>query len=305
MIMKNYIKQHNEQHSYESETPEAGYIYTSKNGWRDFMVNDSMIFSYRDNQYTSETFYEGFHSHDYYEVVFYLSGRVEYVCENDVFRPCCGMVVATLPDAMHTARLVEDSRYERFVLYFKRDFFSFCGQERALPAFFEANGSHGVFQPDDAMCSRMHQLLREAAAAAELATPEGRVLAYSYIVQFFALMSGISVDAAGENDKLPENVARIKKYIDTYYSSIEGVSEIASYFFYSREHASRLFRQYFNITLSEYLMQRRVAESARLLSEGQSVTQACYAVGFRSVSSFINAFRRIMGCLPSEYKRRK
>ncbi len=305
MIMKNYLKQHTEQEFYTPEAPEAGYVYTSRSGWCDFAITDSLIFSYRNNEYTAESFDEGFHSHDYYEVVLYLSGKIEYVCENDVFRPSSGMVVASLPDTMHTARLVDDSRYERFVLYFKRELFSFCGQELALPAFFTANGGHGAFQPDEVLGGKLRHLLEEAAAAARLATPEGRILAYSYIIQFFSLLGGVSADAAGENDKLPENVARIKKYIDTYYSSIEGVSEIASYFFYSREHASRLFRQYFNITLSEYLMQRRVAESAHLLSEGESVTQACYAVGFRSVSSFINAFRRIMGCLPSEYKRRK
>lgn len=305
MIMKNYVKQHTEQDLYEIDSPEAGYIYTSKNGWKDFAINDSMIFSHRDNEYTPETFYEGFHSHGYYEVVFYISGNIEYVCENDVFRPNTGMIVASLPDTMHTARLVSDSEYHRFVFYFRRDFFTYCGEELPLPMFFGANGGFGAFQPDEALYEKLFRLASEAETAALMASPEGRALAYSYIIQFFALLSGISVDEAGDNDKLPENVARIKKYIDTYYSTIEGVSEIASYFFYSREHASRLFRQYFNITLSEYLMQRRVAESAKLLVDGQSVTQACYAVGFRSVSSYINAFRRIMGCLPSEYKRRR
>jgi len=52
-------------------------------------------------------------------------------------------------------------------------------------------------------------------------------------------------------------------------------------------------------------MQRRVAESTRLLAEGASVADACYSVGFRSVSSYINAFRKITGCLPSEYKKKK
>ena len=305
MIMKNYVKQHTEQDMYEIGAPAAGYIYNNKNGWKDFAVHDSMIFSHRDNDYTAENFYEGFHSHDYYEVVFYISGKVEYVCENDVFKPGAGMVVASLPDTMHTARLLDASRYQRFVFYFKRDFFTYCGQEVPLPAFFEAHGGHGAFQPDATLYEKLLRLAEEAESAALMASVEGRVLAYSYIIQFFALLCGVDFAASENNDKLPENVARIKKYIDTYYSSIEGVSEIASYFFYSREHASRLFRQYFNITLSEYLMQRRVAESAKLLADGQSVTQACYAVGFRSVSSYINAFRRIMGCLPSEYKKRK
>ncbi len=230
---------------------------------------------------------------------------MEYVCENDVFKPLPGMVVASLPDTMHTARLVSDSTYERFVFYFKRDFFNYCGEQFATPAFFTAKGGYGALQPDEVMFEKLRTLAEAADRASATGTPEGRVLAYSYIIQFFALLGNDSDIAVSTNDKLPENVARIKKYIDTYYSSIEGVSEIAAYFFYSREHASRLFRQYFNITLSEYLMQRRVAESTKLLLEGQSVAQACYAVGFRSVSSYINAFRRITGSLPSEYKKKR
>lgn len=304
--MKNYVNQHIEHGSYVV-TPDSNstYNYTNTHGWEDRLIHNSLIFSHRENDYTEETFDEGFKSHEFYEVVFYISGKVEYVSENDVFKPLPGLVVANQPDTMHTARLLADSRYERYVFYFKADFFNYCGDKLAMPAFFSANGGYGAIQPDDAMFEQLRSLAAAADLASAKGTPEGRVLAYSYIIQFFALLSGDAAEAVGQNDKLPENVARIKKYIDTYYSTIEGVSEIAAYFFYSREHASRLFRQYFNITLSEYLMQRRVAESTKLLLEGESVAQACYAVGFRSVSSYINAFRRITGCLPSEYKKKR
>ncbi len=305
VIMKNYVKMNAERGSYgENPVIENSYSFANVCGWEDKLVHDSMIFSHRTNEYTEETFDEGFRSHEYYEVVFYISGKVEYVYENDVFKPLPGMIIASRPDTMHTARLISDSKYERFVFYFKRDFFSYGGQQLALPEFFGANGGYGAIQPDEELFGKLNLLATAADEASSRGTAEGRALAHSYIVQFFALLSG-DVASVGKKDKLPENVARIKKYIDTYYSSIEGVSEIAAYFFYSREHASRLFRQYFNITLSEYLMQRRVSESAKMLLEGQSVAQACYAVGFRSVSSYINAFRRITGCLPSEYKKKK
>lgn len=306
MIMKNYIKRHIESGEYEASSAKNGaYSYFNKKGWTDRIIHDDLIFSHRTNEYTQESFDEGFHSHEYYEVILYASGNVEYVCENDVYKPLPGMVVACSPDIMHTARLVDDSVYDRYVFYFNRSYFTYCGEEIALPAFFTDKKTHGALQPDDAQFSRLQRLAKSIEESASLDTPVGRFLAHSFVIQLFALLDGNDELGYGKNDKLPENVARIKKYIDTYYNSIEGVSEIASYFFYSREHASRLFRQYFNITLSEYLMQRRVAESTKLLLEGESVASACYTVGFRSVSSYINAFRRITGCLPSEYKKRR
>ena len=94
---------------------------------------------------------------------------------------------------------------------------------------------------------------------------------------------------------------RIKKYIDTYYSSIEGVSEIAAYFFYSREHLSRKFMQSFNISVAHYLSRCRITESLTLLKT-MSVADAAYTVGFQSQSAYIQAFKKYMYCLPSEYK---
>lgn len=303
MIMKNFIKQHIESGMYGAEAAPGALSYNNVRGWTDYLVHDNLIFSHRTNEYTGQTFEEGLSSHEYYEVVFYISGEVEYVCENDVSTPRPGMVISCAPEVMHTARLLADSVYERYVIYFSRSFFTYCGETLPLPLFIGDKTGHSSLQPDEKMFLKLRDLLNYAENAAAANTASSRALAHSYIVQFFALLDG-SVDSS-RNTKLPENVARIKNYIDTYYSSIEGVSEIASYFFYSREHASRLFRQYFNVTLSDYLMQRRVAESTKLLLDGYSVADACYSVGFHSVSSYINAFRRVTGCLPSDYKKKK
>lgn len=301
--MRNYLKQHIESGMYENLPLSGGFAYKSKKGWTDFFIHDDVIFSHRINTYTAQNFEEGLRRHDYFELVVYISGCVEYVHENDVITPDTGMIISSAPGEMHTARLLSDGIYERYVLYFNSSFFTYCGAAYPLPSFIGRKEGYGAIQPDESTQGKIRSLLSSIENAASKGNTAGRVLAYSYIIQLFSLLSG-NIES-GKNTKLPENVARIKKYIDTYYSSIEGVNEIASYFFYSREHASRLFRQYFNITLSDYLMQRRIAESTKLLIDGSSVSDACYSVGFRSVSSFINAFRRVTGCLPSEYKKKK
>ena len=79
------------------------------------------------------------------------------------------------------------------------------------------------------------------------------------------------------------------------------MSEIAAHFFYSREHLSRRFKHAFNLSVSEYLAKRRVGESLVLL-QSESVANTALRVGFHSQSSYIAAFKRYIGCLPSEYK---
>ena len=101
--------------------------------------------------------------------------------------------------------------------------------------------------------------------------------------------------------ELDDTTAKIKQYIDTHYATITSVNEIAEHFFYTREHLSRIFKESFNISVAQYLSRKRVLESLPLLST-LGATNAGYTVGFRNHLTFINAFKRIMGCLPSEYK---
>lgn len=50
----------------------------------------------------------------------------------------------------------------------------------------------------------------------------------------------------------------IKSYIDENYATIGSVADLASQFFYSREHISRIFKYYFNTSITEYLMRKRI-----------------------------------------------
>ena len=96
----------------------------------------------------------------------------------------------------------------------------------------------------------------------------------------------------------------IKEYIDTGYAEISSVSDVAAHFFYSREYISRLFKKYYNSSVSDYLARLRVMRSIELMRRGTSVTNAGFSVGFGSPSAFYLTFRKIMGMSPSEYIKR-
>ena len=67
---------------------------------------------------------------------------------------------------------------------------------------------------------------------------------------------------------------------------------------------SRLFKKYYNVSLSEYLTRLRVNHSLPLLRRGKGIGETGLQVGFQSISAFTSAFRRTMGILPSEYAKR-
>jgi AraC-like DNA-binding protein len=70
-------------------------------------------------------------------------------------------------------------------------------------------------------------------------------------------------------------------------------------------HFIRQFEALFGLTPHQYRQMLRLREARRLLAGGQhSVTEVCMAVGFTSMGSFSDLFRRRVGASPSEYRRR-
>lgn len=298
--MEQYIKRHENRGEYINTHMLGGCrCHTSRYGWEDIEIGDSMIFSHRTTGYTRETFTEGFHSHDYSELLVYVGGDVEYIGENTLMSPVSGCAVSFSPGIMHTARLLSASVYERYVLYFFPDFFEYMGRTVPIPGFDGSAACASRLIPAD---SRLAAILHDAEAAVCSDAPYGGLLARSLIISFFGVLAASSQRPAPATGTLTGELAEVKRYIDENYAQIRSVSDVSERFFYSREHLSRTFRSHFNVSLSEYIVKRRISESLGLL-EHMSVADACYAVGFGNQTSFISAFRRIVGCLPSEYKK--
>lgn len=269
-------------------------------GWTDYFIDSEMIFSHRKNKYTRETFDEGLHTHGYYELIFYIKGDVEYIQNNKIVRTAPNSVICFHPGSMHTARLISESEYERYVLYFSKEFFSFENETVPMLGFL-ADKNTVAFNLDKVSSQKMLDILSRIKNELNSKTPYKKLLSKAYLIEIFGILNS-SVNDTAEGDFMDDKISEIKNYIDTNYAYINSINEIAEKFFYSREHISREFKSKFNISVSEYLSKRRIIESLKLLKE-MSVADACYNVGFKSQSAYISAFVKNIGCLPKEYKK--
>lgn len=283
-----------------SSSPLCRYSHTE--GWIDIAVSHELIFSHRNTQYDHQTFTEKFHSHDYYELLIFIKGNVEYLNENTVISPSQRMIVWFKPGQMHTGRLLAPSKYERYVLYFSSDFFNVDGRITPLTDFMHhSTGTHMILS--EKKFDELLHILRKAESIAASDAPYAELVLKSLLVEIFYILNA-QEPAIQDGKALTEEMGEIKRYIDANYAAITSVSEIASRFFYSREHLSRKFMQSFNISVSHYLSKRKITESLPLL-ETMTVADVAYTVGFHSQSAFIKAFKANMHCLPSEYKNKR
>jgi AraC-like DNA-binding protein len=98
-------------------------------------------------------------------------------------------------------------------------------------------------------------------------------------------------------------LCRARDFIDLCYDLPLNLEQISSQACFSRYHFLRLFRQAFNKTPHQYLIERRIEKAKELLSLRDSrVTDVCFEVGFQSLGSFSSLFHKSVGHPPITYR---
>jgi AraC-like DNA-binding protein len=69
----------------------------------------------------------------------------------------------------------------------------------------------------------------------------------------------------------------------------------------SERSLQRDFHRDVGMTIGQWRQQLRLLIALEKLTEGRSVTDTCFAVGYNNVSAFIKSFKRTVGITPLEY----
>lgn len=97
-------------------------------------------------------------------------------------------------------------------------------------------------------------------------------------------------------------VQRMQEYIETHLEEEITLADLARASLFSPWHSYRLFRQYINMSPTEYIRRLRLSKSAmRLKHENCRIIDVAYDLGFGSVDGYQRAFFREFGCNPSDY----
>lgn len=95
----------------------------------------------------------------------------------------------------------------------------------------------------------------------------------------------------------------ISNYISWHAGSNLRVSEVAAYFGYNEKYLTTFFKKYSGITLKQYILQTKMELAKSSLSEtNRPVSQIAFSLGFSDAHNFSNAFHKVTGISPSEYR---
>lgn len=100
-----------------------------------------------------------------------------------------------------------------------------------------------------------------------------------------------------------KGMERVLSHIAIYYADDLSPEKLADIVHISPTHFYRLFRQANGMSPQEYIVKVRIMEATYMLkASDRSIAEIAQACGFRSLSNFHTAFKRIVGKTPAQYR---
>ena len=254
------------------------------------------------------------HCHDGYEVLMMKRENVGMQIEDRMITLQPGDIVLIPPYVFHFARQQSTDTYCRVVLNMK---------EALIRSLIASNESYRhitdvFYQTPDYHIhvngSTLRQLI-DLACALE-ATSGSKADAYGATILSKSLLSIILVilnrQAAASSvapilpqtqaPSMPKVVTDVIHYVDQNLAGDLSVSGIAESVHLNSVYLTRRFRQYSGLSLQQYIIEKRLAEAKRMLRNGQSPTEVCYACGFNNYSNFSRTFTNHVKISPRQYQ---
>ena len=286
-------------------------------------MNESNLKIYRSDKYiTSDCNFHIFfsdattniapHTHDFIEIVYVISGSAVEKVNDGEYEVKRGDLVFINYQSTHTFFPIEDFSYINICFNPETVGDTLITPENAfallqLTAFDELRREN-----DDGMVSFSGSERDEIEALLQSMLKEYRTKHSFRRTVLESYMNILLVKILRKTAAEPHSAERsgtwqeIADYIDSNLGEELTLSALAQKCFYNPSYFSRIFKEHFGTSLTEYVNRRRVELAKKLLSEQKlSVEEIAYRVGYPSKSSFYRSFSRMTGTTPAEYKKQK
>lgn len=128
--------------------------------------------------------------------------------------------------------------------------------------------------------------------------------------QMLDFIGELYIKAAEDVGKLKKsrnriNVKQIKEYVDANYTDGITLEQVADTFYLSKEYLSKLFKKYTGNSFSDYITEKRMKKSYRLICEYKvPIKEVVSLVGYVDQAHFYKMFKKYYGMTPGDLQRK-
>ena len=269
--------------------------------------NDFEIFHYRDGKFSGVPV----HQHDFYEIYFFISGKVEYSVEGKIYEMKKGDLLLINPLELHQPRISEDQNdYERIVLWINKDFmFSLSSNDSSLSRCFDStipehtNLLRLSFSAQEQLRELLTELINEQNNNNYAQDLASKAILLRILVELNRLSLSYVEKHDTENSFSPL-IRSVLDYINHHYCEKLSLSSIADEFFVSKYYLSHAFNSVVGTSVHRYITLKRLIHAKQMLSSGIKPTTVASNCGFGDYAGFYRAFTGEYGITPAEYSKK-
>ena len=268
----------------------ADVIALKKHKKRENMkINEHLNCTYK-NDVSKNNFVFDLHCHLGYELIFVINGSVIINVEGEKRKIGKNSVIAIEPLKYHTVTASEGENYERIFIEFDQTvipgeiFSQFTEKIRTYPTADDAEITSAFYRLKDIL-NRYDEKFAP--------------LAISCLIRIFYAFT-FRNDEAVQAPRVTPLVSKIVDYIALHLTEKITLKDISANLYQSVSTLCHVFKSEMKTGIKQYIMQKKLSYAAELIRGGATASAAAHAIGYDNYVNFYNAYKKIIGCLPSQ-----
>lgn len=257
----------------------------------------------------NERYSQGPEVHRMCEILWLLSGNVQYNINGNVYNVQPGDLILLNANEIHSLHLMSSEPYERFVLQFSPDLLPASSNlDVALKPFSASQSFHRILPAELIKNSKIPRLFR-ALNRNSLKQDECTILDFvahiflilkelNHLTFQFAKSVTVAPVAPSNNEAILKNCIT---YINENITQNLQISDIANHCHICTSHLHHLFKKEMHTSLHSYIINQKMQLAAIMLRNGISPQETADSLGYSYYSTFARNFISFFNCLPNQY----
>jgi len=246
------------------------------------------------------------HYHEFYELLFFVSGNVDYIVADERFHLRRGDLLIIPPNVFHGPIFLNfEVKYERFVLWMAArtlDRLIFLDPDIG---YFLGKKPMYLYRSQDAMWNRLNAsfltLYNSYIRQDPCYRSEGLAVIMQLMIQYNRAL--IARSGAAQEGSRSTLLSGLVRYVQDNLAGNLSLDAVAAVFYTSKSHISHVFKQEMRVSYYQYVIQLRLFAGKNLILAGAPIHKVWESCGFSDHAAFYRACRKCYGISPSQFKK--
>lgn len=253
-------------------------------------VYKDIDFAHKYDEPNSDSEQYGKHMHPFVEILYFISGNISYVVENEKRKMKPGDMIYIQPGKFHFADIDQKIGYERYVLKFP---------ETLIPNHIKNNLKHrSCFFHLNSEQINLFKTIEHYSLV--MKKEDMYLICLAKLYELFALIDNSHqfIETKGKENTLN----RIIEHIENHLEENINLTSISNDLNISESHICNIFKKEMHISIMRYIRSKKIIHAHSLIQAGQKPLDVCALMNFNDYSTFYRQYLKVIGMSPSKDK---